>query len=273
MMETTKITSRENERLKFIRKVRDGKSAGRIFIEGVRQAEEALRSEIFIEESFISAKFAGTERKSKLVEDLRLRDHSVTEVAENLFSSISDTQNSQGIIIIARRPDNLKAKIEANLFNLPLVVFLHEVGDPSNLGGILRTAEAAGTAGVVVSKGSADAFSPKAVRAAMGSSFRVPVWESADFNEVLLWAKRLKLKTTSADINAEVTYIDIDWQIPRLLIFGSEAHGLSRVMLEKMEESVCIPMANEVESLNLAISCGIILFEAKRQNYFKVTPL
>lgn len=267
MLETIQITSRDNERLKSVRRVRDGRDEGRIFIEGVRLAEEALRSEIFIEESFMSSNFADTERKIKLVEDLRIRDHSVAEVAENVFSSICDTQNSQGIVLIARRPDGSKAKIEANLLNLPLVVFLHEAGDPANLGGILRTAEAAGVAGVIVSYGSTDAFSPKAVRAAMGSSFRVPIWESVDFDEVLSWAEGLKLNTTSADINAEASYLDIDWKVPRLIVFGSEAHGLSQDMRERISESVRIPMANEVESLNLVISCGIILFEAKRQNY------
>ncbi len=266
MIELTKITSRDNERLKSVRRLRDGKADGMIFIEGVRLAEEALRSDICIEECYISARFAETERKNNLVDALLHRGYSITEVAENLFSSISDTQNSQGIILIARRPDNSKAEIETNLLISRLVVFLHEAGDPSNLGGIMRTTEAAGVAGVVVSKGSADVFSPKAIRAAMGSSFRVPVWKSADFDEVLSWAENLKLKTTAADVNAEISYLEADWQTPRLLIFGSEAHGLSKDMLDKISEPVRIPMASEVESLNLAISCGIILFEAKRQN-------
>lgn len=272
MIEITKITSRDNERLKSVRKLREGKADGRIFIEGVRLAEEALRSDIFIDECFISSKFAETERKANLVDELRVRDYSVIEVTEKLFSSISDTQNSQGIILIARRPGNSKERIEANLLNLPLAIFLHEAGDPANIGGILRTAEAAGVAGVIVSKGSADAFSPKAVRAAMGSSFRLPVWESADLDEILLWAEILNLKTTAADINADTSYTDVSWEIPRLLIFGSEAHGLSRDMLAKIAESVHIPMASGVESLNLAVSCGIILFEAKRQNLKVKTP-
>jgi tRNA G18 (ribose-2'-O)-methylase SpoU len=149
--------------------------------------------------------------------------------------------------------------------NLPLVILLHQINNPANLGAILRTCEAVNIAGVILTTNSADAFSPKALRGAMGASLRLPIWMGADFFEVLDWARTKDLISVSADVNAARSYLEIDWIKPRLLIFGSEAHGLSAKEKETIDESLLIPMENKVESLNLAVSCGVILFEAKRQ--------
>lgn len=266
MTESITIKSRDNERLKHVRRIRDGNAEGLIFIEGVRLAEEAMRSNIVVEAYFLSETFGGSDRKTSLVDQINLCGHSYTVVADNIFSSISDTQNPQGIVLIARRPENSKRSIESNLLTAPLAIFLHEIGDPSNLGGIIRTAEAAGVAGIIISNGSASAFSPKSLRAAMGSAFRLPIWESAKLDEVLIWAKNHRLRTMAADINAETEYHEIDWKVPSLVVFGSEGHGLSAEIIGMLDELTRIPMANNVESLNLAVSCGILLFEAKRQH-------
>ena len=119
--------------------------------------------------------------------------------------------------------------------------------------------------GVIVSPKSADTFSAKAVRASMGAIFRIPVWENADIDQALDWAAMNEFIVTASDVSATTTYSEIDWKLPRLVIFGSEAHGLNSFELEKSKEKIVIPMENGVESLNLAVSAGIILFEAKRQ--------
>lgn len=99
----------------------------------------------------------------------------------------------------------------------------------------------------------------------MGASLRVPVWENADMVDVISWSGNHGLRATAADIGAVSAYTDINWSLPRLIIFGSEAHGLSEAVLDLVEEKISIPMQNGVESLNLAVSAGIILFEAVRQ--------
>ena len=265
-----KITSRDNHKLKFIRKVRDGKIKEAIFVEGVRLAEEALKSNLTVIEALISSGFAENNRRRELIDKLLDRELSVSEVSESMFQSAADTSNAQGIILIAERPKISRAGIENNLQNAPgrlaLVIFLHEINDPSNLGAILRTAEAAGVAGVIISKDSSDAFSPKALRAAMGASFRMPIWDKADSGEVLRWAGEHPLGLIAADCRASKTYIQIDWKKPRLLVFGSEAHGIGSHLREKIQELILIPMANNVESLNVAVACGIVLFESRRQN-------
>lgn len=261
-----KITSRDNQRLKHARKVRDGKIKDAVFVEGVRLAEETLRSDVSVTEVFFTENFAQNEREKGLLDNFLSRKAEIFEVSEQILNSLADTKNSQGVVLIAEKPQTGQEKIETNLSNkFPLVLLLHEINNPSNLGAILRTAEAAGVCGVILTKNSANAFSPKTLRASMGAAFRVPVWENADFSEVLSWAKNNNLQTICADVNAEKSYTEIDWKKPKLLIFGSEAHGLSFLERNEIEESLIIPMENKVESLNLAVSCGIIIFEAKRQ--------
>ncbi len=240
-----------------------------IFVEGVRLAEEVLRSSLEISDVFFTESFAQTEHGKSFLQ--QAENFNLAEVSEKIFGSLSDTKNSQGVILICEKPAADKSFIEAKLSEnneFQLVVLLHKTNNPTNLGAILRTCEAANVAGVILTKNSVDAFSPKALRGAMGASFRLPVWTDADFFEVLDWAEEKNLVSICADVNAEKSYLDIDWRKPHLLIFGSEAHGLSAEERKRVVESLIIPMENGVESLNLAVSTGVILFEAKRQlNY------
>jgi TrmH family RNA methyltransferase len=262
-----KISSRDNQKIKLARKARDGKAGDLIFIEGARLAEEALRSDLQVSDVFFTEDFAQTERGKTILESAG--KFNLSEVSETIFNSISDTKNSQGIILILAKPATGRDKIELNLQNnandYSPVVLLHQINNPSNLGAILRTCEAAGARGVITTKNSADVFLPKALRGAMGAAFRLPIWTDANFFEALDWAENAGLISICADVSAEKSYTEIDWTQPRLLIFGSEAHGLSVTERENVEESLLIPMENKVESLNLAVACGIILFEAKRQ--------
>ncbi|MGI8542612.1 MAG: TrmH family RNA methyltransferase [Aridibacter sp.] len=262
------ITSRDNQKLKFVRKIRDGKVVNLIFIEGLRLAEETLKSNINITEAFISKEFAEDQKNSQIIKKLSDQTE-IYVVSEKIFKSISDTKNPQGIILICEKPEFEKdnfLQIENSENEIPVTILLHNINNPSNLGAIFRTAEAVGVKRIFISKNSANAFSPKALRASMGSVLRVAVWENIDFEEVLSKAKENKLTTICADINSDKNYTEVDWKKPRLLIFGSEAHGLTQTERKKIEESLFIPMEKTVESLNLAVACGVILFEAKRQN-------
>lgn len=258
-----RISSRDNRRLVTARKVRDGKDRERIFIEGRRLAEEALRSDLFIEEAFVAEGF----RMREIVERVSQRIERVSEISDRLFVSIADTDQPQGIALIAQRPKSSLPLIESRFAenSLPIVVFLNEISDPSNLGAVFRTAEAAGAAGVIISPNSADAFSPKASRGAMGANFRLAIVEETTLENVLDWAKGKGISPVATAASAPISYTKIDWQKPRLVVFGSEAHGLDARELEMIGNAIRIPLENNVESLNLAVSAAVILFEAKRQ--------
>lgn len=261
MGNTDQIKSRDNARVSHARKVREGKVADEIFIEGLRLTEEAIRSNIEPKEVFFTDRFAAADRGSSILERLSATNAGVHYVTENVLDSLSDTKTSQGIVLTAARPRTGKDYLDAK----GLLVYLHEIADPSNVGAVFRTAEAAGAAGVILSKGSADVFSPKALRSAMGANLRVPIWEKVEWSECVAWARSHGLQLAAADVGGEVPHTSVDWTRPTMLVLGSEAHGLSHEMLASVDTAFRIPMKNNVESLNLAVSAGIVLFEAVRQ--------
>jgi RNA methyltransferase, TrmH family len=268
MEEIQSITSRDNAKIKYAKSVRDGRDKELIFIEGVRLAEEILRSSIRCREAFISDAVIGGERIHNIVSELRNAGAAVFMLNEKIADSLADTKNGQGIVILADRPSqsSFSDLMPITGVGIPTVVFLDKVNNPANLGAVVRTAEAAGAAGLIISERSADPFSPKALRASMGSAFRLPIATGAAFGDVQVWAKASGLVSTAADISASALHTRTDWTKPRLLVLGSEANGLEAAVIDQIDELTLIEMDNGVESLNLAVACGIILFEAKRQN-------
>ena len=269
MKEPVRITSRDNRHLKFARRVRDGKEPDYIFVEGSRLCEEALRSNTVLDRIFYSEDFFNSHSADVM------RYGSETDVdtfvlSNSLFGSIADTKTSQGIAIVVHRPESMNLD---GMFHdrsveivLPVWVFLFEINNPSNLGAALRTAEAAGAKGVVISAGSADAFSPRSLRASAGSAFRLPIVSGADLQETFETAKKNGVRSVAVDARGSVNHEDLDWTRPTLLIFGSEADGLPDNIVGLADESLKIDMDPQVESLNLAVACGIVLFEARRQS-------
>ncbi len=262
-----KISSRDNQRIKQARKVRESLIGDAIFVEGLRLAEEVLRSNLEISDIFFTDSFSQTERGQAFLQ--KVENLNLAEIPEKILASLSDTKNPQGIVLICEKPKTNKQKIESALQTdsqkIPLVILLHQTNNPANQGAILRTCEAVGVSGVILTKNSADIFSSKALRGAMGASLRLPIWSNVDFFDVISWAKEKNFTSVCADVNAKKSYLEIDWKKPRLLVFGSEAHGLSQEERSVIDESLLIPMENQVESLNLAVSSGVILYEAKRQ--------
>jgi len=260
-----KIISRDNDQLKLARRIRDGRDESKIFLEGVRLISEAARARVATEKVFVASSFLVEMSEPDIAAWLRPRH--IFEVSDSTLQSIADTNNPQGIVAIADRPlmgpDTIGGIATSTT---PAVVFLNKINNPSNLGAVIRAAEAAGIAGVITSEGSADAMSPKALRAAMGSSLRLPLWTDVSLDDALTWAASKKLRTIAADISGATSYTEIDWQIPRMVVFGSEAHGLDEEELSKIDERIVIPMEKDVESLNLAVAAGVVLFEARRQN-------
>lgn len=260
-----KITSRDNSKIKFIKSTREGREKDVIFVEGLRLCEELIKTNIILKYAFFQNAFLENERALDLLKKIEEKNVEIIEIDNRIFDSLTDTKTSQGIILIAHKPNVGKEILTKGLSDNPLLVLLHQINNPSNLGAILRTAEAVGVEGVIATKGTTDVFSPKSLRSSMGANFRLPCWINADFFDALDWASSLGIKSVCADIRSQKSYLEIDWKIPRLLIVGSEGHGLTNKERLATQESLIIPMANNVESLNVAVACGVILFEAKLQ--------
>jgi TrmH family RNA methyltransferase len=259
------ITSRDNALVKRARAVRDGRASELIFVEGVRLCEEALGASLAIQDVICTEKITNDERGGRLLSALKSAGQSIALVSESVFASISDTKTPQGIVALCERPDSDKNALIKKAFETPLLVIMHRINNPSNAGAILRTAEAAGASGAILTKGTTDIFSPKALRGAMGSSFRLPLWTNVSFQEALAWCKQQGCKTICADLRAGRTHTEIDWAGASALIVGAESTGLTAEEMAIADEGLRIPMRSPVESLNVAVAAAIVLYEAARQ--------
>jgi len=261
------ITSRDNALVKRARAVRDGRVREQIFVEGLRLSEEAWQAlgPDGIREVIHTERIARDERGARLLDALRRGGRRTTPVNEADFSSVSDTKTPQGVVMLAARPDTGPDVLLKSADTVPLIVVLHRVNNPSNAGAILRAAEAAGATAAVLTEGSADIFSPKALRGAMGSSLRLPLWTGARFREAVEWCKERGVKTVCTDLRAEKSHTEVDWTGPAALILGEEAAGLAPEEVAAADEALRIPMRPPVESLNVAVAAAIVLYEAARQ--------
>src|SRR5260370_20521980 len=194
-----KITSRDNSLLRRARAVRDGRVKESIFVEGLRLCEEALASALKIEAVIYSEEIAHKERAAKLIDDVAKVAENSASVSEKLLESISYTKTPQGIVVLAQHPPSDQKHFNAKQPASPFLVVLHGINNPVNVGAILRTAEAAGVTGVIATVHSSDPFSPKALRGAMGSAFRMPAWVGATYSEAIQCCHQLSLRTFCAD--------------------------------------------------------------------------
>ncbi len=258
------ITSPANERLKHARRVRDGRESELIFIEGERLIEECLQSRLKLIACFHTPHLSP--RAEKIVAQLTSWNCPIYPTLEVVLATVADTINTQGIIVIARRPDfTLDQAFTSRDKMEPLVVCLNAVQDPGNFGTIIRTAEAAGASGVVALKGSVESFAPKTLRSAMGSAFRLPVIDKVEIDLLLAKALSAGINVVATSANADLSYSDYDWLRPTLMILGNEGRGLSPELLERCDTRLRIPLRAPVESVNVAAAAAAILFEAARQ--------
>lgn len=264
-MSETKITSRDNSLLRHARAVRDGKERDSIFVEGLRLCEEALASGLTIEAVIYSEELGRKERAATLIDQLTGTTHKVASVSEKLLASISYTKTPQGIVLLASRPVSDETSFKAKQSASPLLVVMHGINNPVNVGAILRVAEAAGATGVIATQHTADPFSPKSLRGAMGSAFRLPIWKDAAYPTVIEWCRSSGIRLLAADVNASATHIEADWRIPSAIILGPESTGLTRQELESAHQTIKVPMRSDVQSLNVSVAAGVILYEAARQ--------
>lgn len=262
------ITSRKNPLAQHARSVRDGRERESVFVEGLRLCEEALRAGATFDFVLHTRSLEDGARGSRLLSRLRETTARVVAVSDDVLESVSDTKTPQGIAAVARRPAS-GPELLTRAGRTPLVVILHRANNPSNAGAALRVAEAAGATGLVATQGSADLFSPKALRGSMGSAFRVPVWAGATFEETIAWCAERGIKTVATDAHAGATHTEIDWTRPRAVVLGPEAGGLTSEEVRACADTLRIPMRDPVESLNLTTALAVVLYEAARQRGFR----
>src|SRR6185369_15023079 len=169
----------------------------------------AIRSSLKIETVIYSDRIAQKDRAAQVIQELNEVAPKSASVSEQLLASISYTKTPQGIVVLASRPTITEEEFARRQANTPLLVILHRISNPVNLGAILRTAEAAGTTGVFTTAGTTDPFSPKSLRGAMGAAFRLPIWIGIDYDGALEWCRKHSTQTLCADAKSAQNYTEV----------------------------------------------------------------
>lgn len=256
MAETGKtITSAANPAVKRLRslsakKYRD--EEGVFLVEGLRHVQDALAGGFTLDTLAYSA------RGVRDVAGLAGRARETLELTDGLLSRITQRDNAQAVIAAFNLKTSAISAVTSGFW-----VGLEGIRDPGNLGTIIRTADAVNADGVLLLGDTCDPWSPEAVRATMGSFARVAVAQAA-LPEFLAWRKTWKGRIVGTHLQTTTDYRAADYASPLLLLMGSESNGLSTEAAAACSTLVKIPMAGGAESLNLAVSTGIMLYEICR---------
>ncbi len=238
---------------------------GLALIEGVRLVEEALAAGVPFRGALVAPDLTRTARGTALVADLGRHAVPVEEVGARAFSLLADTETPQGILAVIEPRRSSAADFAPGAGAVALVI--DGVQDPGNVGTLIRTAHALGAAGTVVLRGTADPTSPKALRAAMGATFRhtvVPLDDAA----FIAWARKhdVTLWAAAADglpLHRALSSRD-GKRGPIAVIVGNEGAGIRPQLNAVAAQRVAIPLAQGAESLNVAVAAGILLYEVTR---------
>jgi len=230
-----------------------------------------IPAEVYYQPALLARTAQGRALLHRLLHTRALPADSQVEVSERVIESMSETQTSQGVISLlslsAFSPQHTRARRPAS--SRPALLILDGVADPGNMGTIMRTALAADVAEVLLTPDCVDYFSPKVVRSAAGAHVALPVavdqaWDAIE--ERIASHCRGERRVLLAEAGSPHRYFEQDLRSPFALITGNEAHGPSPEARKRATTTVSIPLANNVESLNVAMATGIILYEAVRQS-------
>jgi len=256
------ITSKDNETIKKIRKLKEKKfrdQDAKYIIEGVKLIREAITEKAVIDTIVVCDNCVKTgEIDPKVLYEIA--KYNCVYVDEKVFNNITNVQNPQGLLAVVEKKNSDK-DIK---YNEDVIVVLDDIQDPGNLGTILRTIDSVGLSQVIVSKKSGDVFNPKVVRSTMGAIFRVNIIESEDLVSTLKEIKKHKYEVVATSLQTEESIYDMNYK-RKVIVIGNEANGVSKEILEISDKKIKIPMLGKAESLNAAVATGVILYEYVRQ--------
>ena len=261
---TEPITSRHNPRIKTASKLRDRqgrREQQRIIIDGIREIERALDAGVEMIEAFV-CEAAVNEAGHDLRRSLAATGCEIVLVTQSVLEKIAFGDRSDGIVAIAKPP-----KLTLDDFALQhemLVAVLENVEKPGNVGAILRSADAAGVAAVIVADGGTDLYNPNSIRASAGTIFSMP-FVACSSEGALAWLRQHTFQIFATRIDGAVDYTSVHYAGRSVVVLGSEAQGLSGIWQGPDVTSIKLPLRGFGDSLNVSVTGAILFYEALRQ--------
>ena len=256
------ITSKDNEMIKNIRKLKEKKYrdfANEYIVEGLKLIEEAIEEKVKIKKIVVCEDcLKDSEIEQKFL--YKIAKYDCIYVSDKVFGLLTDVINPQGMLAVIEK-ENSEDKIN---YNEDIIVVLDGIQDPGNLGTILRTVDSVGLSQIILSKTSVDAYNPKVVRSTMGAIFRVKIIESENLVQTLKNMKKHHLKIVATSLGGNENIYEMSYN-KKAIVIGNEAKGVSKEILDISDSKMKIPMLGKTESLNASIATGVILYEYVRR--------
>ena len=246
-----------NEKLKLVKNLLEKRSARR------KEGKFVIEGPHLIEEAGDKVNFLIYSENLPIVKKLEAKGVPTYKVSSKEFAELSGVEAPQGVLGVVRLFSyQLEDVIKGDR---TLIVYCAGVQDPGNLGTIIRSADALGATGVILSKGTVDLYNPKVVRSTMGSLFHLPLMTVEDDAETIKQLKKNNVKIIATSAEAEKSCSDAELKGPVAVLIGNEGAGLAEEIIELADEVIKVPMAGKAESLNASVTTAILLYEISRQ--------
>ena len=257
------ITSKDNEQIKHIRKLKEKKFRNlnnEYIVEGIKLVKEAIIEKVEVKTIVVcdGCDMQNNFDKKILYEIAKLN---CITVSEKIFNDLTEVEKPQGILAVISKK-NRNVDID---YSQDMIVVLDNIQDPGNLGTILRTADSINLNQIIVSKGTVDSYSSKVIRSSMGAIFRLNIVESDNLVKTLKEIKKHKYEVIATSLASNSSIYDIDFSNKKAIIIGNEANGVEDNVLSEVDKLAKIPMPGRTESLNASVAAGIVMYEYVRQ--------
>ena len=260
------ITSLQNPCVKYILKLKEKSkyrdSKGVFVIEGQRELKLAIEGGYKIISIYLNIDLC----KDNQLNNYASQSTEILKISSNIYKKIAYRGSTEGIIAIAKNKSHLLTDLKLPEHN-PLVMVAESLEKPGNIGALLRTADAAKVDAVIIANPRTDLYNPNVIRSSVGGLFTVPV-ALASTNEAIHFLQVHKISIFSAVLQKSVVYDTVDFCGPSAVVLGTESIGLSKSWQTAAFQNIKIPMLGQLDSMNVSVAAGILLFEAKRQRKF-----
>jgi TrmH family RNA methyltransferase len=243
------------------RKVREREGA--FVVEGIQPVWHAVESGAAIETLIVAPELLTSVPAQEMVARQRAAGTRVAEMSATLFARVATREHPSGLAAIVRVQQ--RSLDDLTVTPTSLFVALHEAGNPGNLGTILRTVDAVGGSGVILIGDGTDPSHPSAVRASVGTIFRLPIVHVEAIADVQAWCAARQIAVITTSTRAPHDYWHVTYPTPSLVLFGNEGRGLAPEVIAAGDLAVRIPMHGGASSLNLSVAAGVLLYEILRQ--------
>lgn len=260
------ISSLANPLIKEIRALQQRKyrqEHGAFFVEGIRPVWQALTGGAEVTHLVYAPDLLTSDAARKMIQAEGSKSAHPVAVSSKVFQSLGRREHPSGIGAVVRMNNRTIDDLDASAGSV--FVALEHAGNPGNIGTILRTLDAVAGSGLILAGNTADPYDPTAVKASMGAIFSVPVARVGALKDVFNWAGSRQVFITTTSPGSDLDYWSAAYRFPVILVFGSEGEGLTNDAVDQGNIAVRIPMSGTADSLNLAVSVGIMLYEVQRQ--------